>query len=158
MTREAEVLETGSGASTIWFAERVKNVISWEDLTPWHYAITDIIKEKELKNIIINFRPKGYAKKDFLKFKKQFDLVLLDGTGGASNRISAMRSGHKNVKPGGYLLVDDTHRQEEYGEGIEFLDNLGWEKIEFEGPDPNGEEKMATVYRKPESLNKDESK
>jgi len=34
LTKDTEVLETGSGASTVWFAERVKNVISWEDLTP----------------------------------------------------------------------------------------------------------------------------
>lgn len=147
LTKKTEVLETGSGASTIWFAERVKNVISFEDLSSWYYALIDIVEEKKLTNIKIYFKP-GYAKKEFLEFKKQFDIVLLDGTGGATARISAMKSGHKNVKPGGYLIVDDTHRIEEYKEGIKFLDNMGWERIRFEGLDPYQEEKAATVYKK----------
>jgi len=47
------------------------------------------------------------------------------------------------------LLVDDTHRQEEYKEGIKGLENLGWEKQQFEGIECCGEEKTASVYKRP---------
>ena len=34
------VLETGSGASTLWFAKRAKSVVSIEDDPDWYAAVT----------------------------------------------------------------------------------------------------------------------
>jgi len=92
---------------------------------------------------------KEYPTESFPKVKEKFDIVFLDGKGGAIARNACMKAGWKNVKPGGYLVVDDTHRQEEYKEGIKVLENLGWEKQQFEGLDCCGEEKTAFVYKRP---------
>jgi len=146
LTKETELLELGSGASTIWFAERVKHVTSFEELSPWYYVLMDIIEEKELKNIKV-YLDHRYPRATIKSFKKQFDVVLLDG-GGKVGRIFCMKSCYQNVKLGGYLVVDDTHRIEEYKEELEFLDSLGWEKKEFEGDDPWSQYKKARVYRR----------
>jgi len=148
LTKEMKILETGSGASTIWFAERAKEIITFEHSISWYHVLVDIVEEKKLKNVKINF-DRDYPIGSFLRVKEEFDLVLLDGKGGTIARTACMKVGYKNVKPGGYLLVDDTHRQEEYKEGIKVLENLGWEKQEFDGPDVYGEEKIATVYKRP---------
>jgi radical SAM protein with 4Fe4S-binding SPASM domain len=150
LTKKMRILETGSGASTIWFAERVKEIITFEHAISWYHVLVDIIEEKKLENVKINF-DKEYPTESFSKVKGEFDLVLLDGKGGAIARTACMKVGYKNVKPGGYLLVDDTHRREEYKEGIKALENLKWEKIEFEGPDVYGEEKTAAVYKRPKN-------
>ncbi len=146
LTKKMELLELGSGASTIWFAERVKHVTSFEELDPWYYVLMDVIEEKGLKNIKV-YLDHRYPRATIKSFKKQFDVVLLDG-GGKVGRNFCMKSAYQNVKPNGYLVVDDTHKTEEYKEGLEFLDSLGWGYQEFWGGDPIGKYKKARIYRR----------
>lgn len=146
LTKEMSVLETGSGASTIWFAERVKEVVTFENSLLWYYVLKDIIRERGLKNITVIF-DKEYPTKRFSEFKGEFDIVFLDGIMGAENRNACIKTGWKNVKSGGFLIIDDTHLEKDLKEGLEILDALSWDKLEFEGQDIYGEEKTTIIYR-----------
>ena len=52
LTRDSIVLETGSGNSTVWFAERVKKVISFEHDKVWYDKTKKILDMEELKKTI----------------------------------------------------------------------------------------------------------
>lgn len=85
-------LEWGSGNSTIFFSERVKNLISIEHDTDYYKIIKNIISFHDIKNIDIYHIPANFPKpepcryeqfKDYIEFVKnkdfKFNKVLIDG-------------------------------------------------------------------------------
>jgi len=142
------VLETGSGRSTIWFARQVKEVISFESQEKWHHGVMERLEKEGLNNVIIHYDP-DYSTNSFPKFEGEFDVVFLDGADGHGDRVAVMKAGHKFVKPGGYLIVDDSHRSV-YEEGIRVLRGLGWHRIDFWSYGYKSEAlKLCLVWRRP---------
>lgn len=123
------ILETGSGRSTIWFARQVKKIISFENKEEWYHGVTDKLKEEGLNNAIVHYDP-NYPTDSFTKVNGEFDIVFLDGSDNSGDRIVCMKVGYRFVKPGGYLVVDDTQRPS-YREGMEVLNNLDWPREDF---------------------------
>ncbi|MEP7323363.1 MAG: hypothetical protein ABI761_15670 [Saprospiraceae bacterium] len=130
------VFEWGSGGSTIYFANRVKKVISIEHSIEWYEKVSNTIGYEKIKNCdyfliepqkssIAQFLPYGsytYVSKTFkehsnLLFKKyvrkideypdeKFDLIMIDGR----SRAACINHAVKKVKKGGYLLLDNSER------------------------------------------------
>jgi len=140
---DMRVLETGSGNSTVWFARQVKEVVAFENLSSWYWALKDVIEEEKLDNITLYYDPE-YPTKSFPQYEGLFDIVLLDGADHGDSRMDCMRIAPKFVKPGGYLIIDDVHRKC-YEEAITDLNSLGWEKQLFQGYDRWREEKAALI-------------
>jgi hypothetical protein len=155
ITPESLILETGSGNSTIWFALRAARVISLESDISWYNAVQGHLEKEGLRNTKIYVDPE-FSQKSFIGVLEeedaiQYDIVLLDGPNPEEARVPLLLEDAPGfVKPGGYLVVDDTH-YEIFKPGIKYLDSLGWEKTEVPmGEDRWGSPKEAIIYRKPE--------
>lgn len=119
------VMETGMGSSTVWFAERVKNIVSFEKNKDWYHLVHSIITAKGLKNADLRFDP-TYPTQGPRDIEGPFDLAFIDGRGRA---LSMMRI-YSYIKLGGYILLDDSWRPR-YAHAKNFLDKLGWGRQDF---------------------------
>jgi precorrin-6B methylase 2 len=132
LTKEMVVFEYGSGGSTLFFAQRVKKVTSIEHNKKWYKLVTKKIKQNNLKNCECILKEpenwelktkaiKGYSSnKDmehtFVKYvnsinnfkKKSLDIVFIDGRA----RNSCISHAIPKIKKGGYLILDNSQRQE----------------------------------------------
>lgn len=152
ITPESLVFEIGSGNSTVWFAKRAKRVVSLESHGGWYAEVQSLLDKEQLENVTMYLDAK-YEEKSFSSILREedmilYDIVLHDGPNGMARRILSVKMAPLFVKLGGYLVVDDAHR-EEFQPSIQFLDSLGWEKTDIPlGCDAFGAEKSAVVYRR----------
>ena len=101
------IFETGCGSSTIWFSSRTRKVISFEQSKQWYVKVKKIIKDKKINNVDLRLNP-GYPKNGIQGFKKdEFDFISIDGRG----RAKSIETVLPYLKPGGYLLLDDSERK-----------------------------------------------
>lgn len=145
--------EWGSGGSTLFLSNRIKNLISVEHDQEWYSLISKILKERKIDNCkyeLIKPEPthlkdfdnvqhylssvkEGYNFENYCKVielypDNYFNIVIIDGF----SRSSCIYHSHKKVKLDGYLLLDDY--EESYKKIISLLE--GWERKEFFGPKP----------------------
>lgn len=74
------VLEFGCGSSTLWFAQRTKNLVSVEHSVKWFNSINKVLKtsKKYFKvNLILHSQPYFVICNNFPE--NYFDLILVDG-------------------------------------------------------------------------------
>lgn len=173
LSKDCIVFEYGSGASTLYFARRVGQIISLEHHAGWYaqiketllrdyvlncaYTLVEPVPVPELANAEYSnpeyycSRKKayrGFSFRDYvLKIEDYpddyFDLVVVDGRA----RLSCVYQARTKVKPGGLLLLDDSQRAR-YRPAYQLLD--GWDVTQFFGPVPY-ETNFAetTFWRKP---------
>ena len=91
------VIEHGCGGSTLWFAERVKKVLSYDNDNRW---VTKVIGD--------NVRVALYDFVGDVSAVNNADMLLIDGFG--KDRPEWIRTAHKIVKPGGVVVVDNSER------------------------------------------------
>jgi len=118
-----DVLEFGSGASTLWLAKQGINLISAEDNRAWYDFISTKLGELDPEltaNIDYHLvtEPRCNDLDDPKKIvtdisvicnefvDKSFDLVIVDG----SMRLNCVLSSYDLVRPGRYLLLDNDER------------------------------------------------
>lgn len=148
----ARVLETGSGASTIWFAQRAGLVLSFEDYPMWMartmFAL-DHHKSNLFPHCIIEVRYEwDYSFRGFHRLQAVYDIVFIDGSDEPLARVETMKTAWKYVAPGGILVVDDAERPW-YAEGLAALEAKDWtEKKVFSGKDFLGDYKQAVMFRR----------
>jgi precorrin-6B methylase 2 len=126
---EMEVFEFGSGASTLWWARRVRRVISCEDNREWF----ERTREHAPANVeLMHADSAGQEYSNaILPYKSQFDIVVIDG----SDRVRCARNCLGALKPDGVILWDNTDR-EEYRPGFELLREQGFRRVDFIGMAP----------------------
>lgn len=148
------VFEYGCGGSTLFFARRVKYVLSVEYQLLWFLGITFALWRRGIMNFKLHFsKPetggnlnRNYMSSDpnlksfsFKKFvttidqypDRYFDLVFVDGRA----RNQCVKHATNKVKKGGYILLDDSDR-ESYKAGKSYLSK--YKQIKLEG---------ATIWR-----------
>lgn len=99
LTPDMNVIEHGAGGSTLWFAERVRTVTSYENNEQWAGAII----EREMRNVFISTLlplPVHY-----------YDMVFIDGEP-VQERCTWIRLAKDLVKPNGYIVLDNANRPE----------------------------------------------
>ena len=138
ITKDFRILELGSGTSTVWFAQRAKFVISYENKRKWFNSVTIELKEAGIQNCKLILDP-AYPKNGIRGLEGQFDLVLIDGRGRVKNIVVTM----PYVKLGGYLMLDDSQRKR-YNRARELLEE--WEETEFIEP---GVLRKTVVWKRP---------
>jgi hypothetical protein len=131
LSKEITVFEYGSGNSTLFWAERVKEVNSVEHDPDWFNLITQ--KTSPHKNVVIKYSDsvKDSYSAAIRLFSKKFDLIMVD----AIDRVDCMKSSLDHLTENGVVILDDSER-EEYKEGIEFIINNGFRRIDFWGIAP----------------------
>ncbi len=162
LKKDMKVFEYGSGGSTLFFAQRVKEIVSVEHDAFWFGEVTKIILDNGIKNIDYKLRePDNYPQFDLGKrsdpgefisyyhgfegkqFKsyaqaidtyadQSFDLVVVDGRA----RISCIRQALPKIKKGGFLLVDNADRPAYLLPFDELNDGAKWERNCYTGHFP----------------------
>ena len=104
LTDTSDVIEFGSGSSTIWLAQRSGSVISFEDHEHWWTMVNNRLKQKNLLNatVILAKQSEYYNLTNFKT--KQFDLAVIDG----SYRWKCVETVLTQMKPGGVIYLDNS--------------------------------------------------
>jgi hypothetical protein len=129
MSSNFNILEFGSGNSTLFFAERAKKVISFEHSRDWHLKILKKIPANVELTITSSLSAKDYLKP--LVEQLRFDVIIVDGL----FRNECITVGLKHLSETGVIILDDSER-DEYNEGIAFLIQSGFRQLKFSGIAP----------------------
>lgn len=121
LKKDFVALEWGSGRSTIWFAERVKSILSVEDKKGWYDFVNSRFKELGLANVDYRFieldhplnepaKPHYEILPKYVAVAQEFadeslDFVVVDG----HYRQACIQASLPKLKKGGLLLVDNSN-------------------------------------------------
>jgi precorrin-6B methylase 2 len=124
------IFEFGSGNSTIWYAKKVKSVISVEHDENWF----EKIKNNMPDNVNINYKKLVYGG-EYSNFSnllnKKFNIIIVDGR----DRVNSIINSTNSLCKDGVIILDDSER-EEYIKGVQYLQNNGYKKLDFWGISP----------------------
>jgi hypothetical protein len=152
INKDMILFEWGSGGSTIFFSNRVKKVVSVEHDLLWYQEVFMTVSKKGYQNILLTLAEpersestepwytstdtsfSGYS---FEKYVREidtypdafFDIVVVDGRA----RLGCMKHALHKIKSGGFLILDNSDRQE-YQKGCELFSD--WKVISTFGPSP----------------------
>ena len=102
---KSEVLEFGSGMSTIWYSCRVKSVVSIEDSQEWLQVIKSELQKRGITNVALYER----HKEDYYRpidTKDMFDLIMIDG----SYRSDCIEANFPRLKSDGVMYLDNSDK------------------------------------------------
>jgi hypothetical protein len=141
---EMRVFEYGSGASTLWWAVRVKEIFSAEYQPEWYARIS----KQAPRNATVYLQPLGdkeaYARLA-KKPGKQFCIVVIDGR----ERVRCALHAVEALAPDGVIVWDNSDR-EKYEPGFRFLKERGFRRLEFVGLSPGVNERSETsIFYRP---------
>lgn len=157
-----KVFEYGSGGSTLFMAQRVREGISVENDFKWFIRINNELKQRKYSNWRIHLimpvlipncqdlepsRPenytsrsesyKGFSFEEYVKIidlfpDEYFNVILIDGR----SRPACVKHAISKVSPGGILILDNAERFH-YGNALKLLIHSKlWIRHDFFGPGP----------------------
>jgi len=159
---DMRVFEYGGGGSTLFWASRVKAVITVEHDEQWVIKLANKLQQLGITNAEVHHisaePDSGFGRKRITSltdcisddplhhgkhFKRYvnkilefpdayFDIVVVDGRA----RPSCVGIARLKVKPGGLLLLDNTERDYYLAEAWPLLRRQGWTRLDFFGPVP----------------------
>jgi hypothetical protein len=143
LTKDLVLFEFGSGNSTLFFADKVKKVISIEHNKDW-YRIVSKTKPENVELILT----KTNSSIDYLEhlsdLKEDLDIIIVDGL----HRIDCLKLAVGKLSEQGVIILDDSERTE-YKHGIEFVLEKRFRSLEFWGIAPTVLfKKCTTVFYK----------
>jgi predicted O-methyltransferase YrrM len=147
--RHWRVLELGSGRSTLWYARRTASVLSFEDNLWWVARSREMLDEAGIGNAEIRELPvEQFVAAVGALPDESFDLIVIDFLESPeAERVDAVRVARDKVRPGGYLLLDDSDRPG-YAPAWELLH--AWRERRFSGiKDEWPEACETTIFRRP---------
>lgn len=124
LDKDSNVLEFGSGGSTVWFAKKANSVVAFEHNPVWHRAVIEKLERMKLENAKVVLAPE-YPRGIFRYLSKDtYDLILNDG----KRRPECCRYAMAALKRGGYFITQDgsnvpTMRQRR------MMNEAGWMRI-----------------------------
>jgi predicted O-methyltransferase YrrM len=132
MRADWRVLELGSGRSTAWLARHAGSVLSFEDDEFWAERTRERLASAGLANAEVRSMPVDrFAAATAAEPDGHFDLVVVDFLEAAgAERADTVEAGKEKVRPGGYLLLDDSDRPG-YAPAWQLL--AGWRERRFSG-------------------------
>ncbi|AWH73730.1 hypothetical protein DCS32_06025 [Dokdonia sp. Dokd-P16] len=107
-------VEFGSGRSTVWYAKRLKSLISIEDHQDWFKQVNDDLKNSDIDNISYLFKPSIMDSEGNIPYielmdsieESSVDIIVVDG----KHRDTLALKAIDKLASGGYLLLDDAER------------------------------------------------
>lgn len=155
LEKEMSVFEYGSGSSTLYFSRRVKSVHSIENDKEWSEYLNEYLSKHNIENVVgqlFEAQPgdgsssaygsssPAYKGQSFEKYVKSidafpdktFDIIVVDGR----SRNACISHALPKLKDNGYLIVDNSEREEYLNGHDELFDPSQWELHSFCGPTP----------------------
>jgi hypothetical protein len=101
-------LEWGSGRSTVWFAARIKHLVSVEDNPEWYQRVKEKLHELKLNNTeyLLATDRESYIRTADKFQENSLDFILVDGRDYRSN--CALKAVSK-VRTGGVIVLDNAN-------------------------------------------------
>jgi tRNA A58 N-methylase Trm61 len=132
LTKDLSLFEFGSGNSTLFFADRVKVVVSVEDDRTWYSYCVDRLPA----NVTLIFREwdhTGTYARSIAEQERNFDVVVVDG----EDRVNCLITAQQFLTPSGVIILDDTQNTTSNA-GIDSLLERGFRRLDLEGVKPGG--------------------
>jgi SAM-dependent methyltransferase len=149
MKPDWNVLELGSGRSTLWLAKRSAHVLSFEDNEQWVARGREQLAEAGVANAELRELPiERFIDEVASLDDNAYDLVVVDFLESPqAGRVDAVRAARPKVRPGGYLLLDDSDRPA-YGGAFDLVE--GWHERRFAGVKDGWPQAVeTTIFRRP---------
>lgn len=131
ISKNTKVFEFGSGASTLWFSQKINHVKSVEHNEDWF----NLVKKNILNNTNVDLTLKR-NKKNYLDFisngNDKYDLIFIDGV----YRIECLKRSLKYLSGKGVIVFDDMER-EENREVYDIMKKQEFKALDFQGLKPN---------------------
>jgi predicted O-methyltransferase YrrM len=151
--RDWVIVELGAGASTAWFGRRAGRVISLESDPTWVKQVESSLEALGVRNVEMHLLSLGEFDDALARIAEATrpDLIVVDQDdreGG--ERVESVRRGSQLVRPGGYVVLDDSDRPR----NRRAFDTLaGWSHIRFVGVRPYPfQATETTVFQRPGPL------
>lgn len=138
------VFEWGSGNSTMFWSQYVKEVVSIENNFEWYSKM----KEKIASNVKLQYVELVYGGeycKKILQEGDRFDIISIDGR----DRVNCAINSIQSLKEDGVIIWDNTER-ESYQPGYDFLMKNGFKMLELNSVIyglPGSDDHTAIFYR-----------
>ena len=149
---DKNVLEFGSGGSTVFFLKIKANLLTFEHSNLWINKLKSKIKTYDDWNInLVDYESREKVQNAHEKYLQgleivednSLDLVLVDGR----HRVECIRASMPKVKKNGYIILDDSDRTD-YLDSYEIL--KAWESFVISGYAYMSDFKThSTVWKKP---------
>lgn len=98
---DSEMIEFGSGGSSLYIAKKVKHLTTLEYNSVWNQAVKEEIEKESISNITLHFDP-DYPK-NFHCDKACFDIAINDIWHGDA-RVRTIDTAMNCLRPGGYFI------------------------------------------------------
>jgi precorrin-6B methylase 2 len=131
MTGNESVFEYGAGYSTLWFAARARRVISVEGSAEW----VKRLREQLPDHVELHAVPHDQAEAYLACIEvagRSLDVILVDG---GPDRSRACRLASQHLVSDGLIILDNSEVTH-YADGIEWLGDQGFQRVDFHGPSP----------------------
>ncbi len=148
LRKDMILFEFGSGNSTLYYSENVKEVHTVEHNPEWFERTSLKIPENVLIENIHSGIGGQYSMASSNKGIK-YDIIIVDGI----DRVNCILNSIENLKNNGVLILDDSER-EEYRAGVNELFNLGFKSIDLWGISPGfiSYNKCTSIYYRNENI------
>lgn len=100
-----KVIETGSGGSTLFFAEYADQLLSFVHSRKWFNIVDKALEHYDRTLIELRFDP-DYPREGLRHIDNDYDIALIDGRG----RVKSIASVVSRIKKGGWLILDNAER------------------------------------------------
>lgn len=138
------VFEYGSGASTLWWAERVASVHAVEHDREWFRRSSHGLPPNAQVQHVALAPGEAYVRR-ILELDLKFDVVVIDGR----RRAACAGVATSALSDGGVIVFDNTDRAHYQG-AIQALERQGFRRIEFVGMAPIAPVKTETsIFYRP---------
>jgi len=131
---DSDVLEFGSGQSTLWWAARARSVIAVEDSETWFSYVNSGLADSPNARVQLEANLGQHAEYP-LSLEKQFHMVVIDG----GDRAKCARTATSVLAPGGMIVLDNSEGWWGPEGTYPILDHLaaeGFMRVDFNGYAP----------------------
>jgi predicted O-methyltransferase YrrM len=128
--RSMRVFEYGSGNSTLWWSDRVRNVVSCEHDKTWYGVMRDRVPAN-VEYCLVELRPDGQYATAVARQAEPFDVIVIDGR----ERVNCAKAALGALKDDGVVVWDNSDRPE-YEAGFRLLVDKRFRRIDFWGMGP----------------------
>jgi len=125
-----EVFEYGCGNSTIWFANKVKNITSVEHHKEWYNNISKKLPNNA-KVVFKELMYDGEYSKAIFDENKKYNIIIIDGR----DRANCVKNAIKSLSDDGIIVFDNAGLKQ-YQESIELIMLQKFRRIDFIGATP----------------------
>lgn len=130
-TGPRDCLELGSGASTVWLAERARSLVSLEDSEEWGRKVRTDLSDLDHAHAQVRVGGMDTLLREVLADgDATFDMVLIDQNEHSLSRPDAVELVRDRVVPGGLIVLDDSDRPEYAGTSQTLS---GWGLVHYRG-------------------------